>query len=105
MDGSQSSHAQEDSAFFYFPSAGGQSRQTYLQGSIQPYPAARNILESWHGASERCEPASAFTLNEGFQCFANQCSFLRDTSEFLGEAYEIVVKYNCCSHRESRHLL
>jgi hypothetical protein len=57
-------------------------------------PAARNILQSGHGTSEGSQPAGAFTLDEGFEGFTDQCSLFFYAGELLGGADEIVVEGN-----------
>src|ERR1700685_594267 len=67
---------------------------------MRPPPAAWNILQSGHCASEGRQSTSAFPLDESFEGFTNQRRFLRYPSKLLGDAYEIVIQRNCCSHRE-----
>jgi hypothetical protein len=63
----------------------------YRRESIRPDPAAGNILQLRHGASQGRQSAGAFSLDEGFESFTNQRGFFRYASEFLGNAYEIVI--------------
>ena len=69
---------------------------------MRTHPAARNTLQPRHGATERCQSSGTFPLNQRFERFANQSRFLSDAGELLGNAEEIIVKGEGCSHR---HLL
>ena len=62
-------------------------------------PAAPNVPQARHRASQRGQPASALPLNQGFESLPNQSRFLGNAGELLGRAYEIVVKDNSSSHR------
>src|SRR6266487_6377087 len=68
--------------------------------SIRPYPAAWNILQLRHCASQGRQSASAFSLDEGFESFTNQRRFLRYPGELLCNADEVVIECNGCSHRK-----
>jgi hypothetical protein len=41
----------------------------------------------------------ALTLDQRFESFANQCRFLSDASELLGNTEEFIVKVEGYSHR------
>jgi RNA polymerase sigma factor (sigma-70 family) len=62
-------------------------------------PAAWNILQFGHRASQGRQSARAFPFDEGFESFTNQRCFLRDSGELLGNAYQIVIKRNGGSQR------
>ena len=69
------------------------------ENQFAPPPAAWNILQLGHCASQGRQSACAFPLDEGLESFTNQRRFLRHPSEFLGDAYEIVIQRKGCSHR------
>ena len=65
-----------------------------------PPPAARNILQFWHCASQGRQSAGAFPLDKGLESLTDQRRLLRHPSEFLGDADEIVIQRYGCSHEE-----
>jgi hypothetical protein len=73
----------------------------WLLGSISSKPAAWNILQLRHCATQRRQSAGAFPLDESFEIFPKQCGFVRQPGELLGNAYEIIVEYNSGSHGSS----
>jgi len=58
----------------------------------------RNVSQPGHGASQGCQPAGAFALDEGFEGFTDQCRFFLYASKLLGGADEIVVEGNGGAH-------
>src|SRR6266849_2229209 len=102
MDGSQFALGSDASAFLYlssgFPNEGGQSKSRYRRESIRPLPAARDMLQFRHGALQGCQSQGALPLDQGLERLTNQRRFLRHPGELLGDAYEIVIKRNCCPH-------
>ena len=65
-----------------------------------PPPAAWNILQFGHCASEGRQSASALPFDKGLESLTDQRRFLCDPSKLLGNAYEIVIQRNGGSHGE-----
>jgi hypothetical protein len=61
-------------------------------------PPARNVFQSGHGATQGCQAAGAFALDEGFEGFTDQCRFLLNAGKLLGGADEVVVEGDGGSH-------
>src|ERR1700737_1891490 len=98
MDGSQFGLRSDAFAVLCFPNEGGQSKPTCPRESIRPRLAARNILQFRHGALKGCQAAGALPLDEGLERLTKQRGFFRHPGELLGDAYEIVIQRNSCSH-------
>ena len=63
-----------------------------------PVPAAWNVLQFRHGASQGREPTGTFSFDKSFESFTNQRGLFRHTGKFLRDANKVVVEGKGCSH-------
>ena len=68
--------------------------------STRARSASGDIFQSGHGTPERRQAAGTLPFDEGFKSFTNQRSLFLHSSKFLGNADEVVVQGECCSHKE-----